>query len=514
MIETEVKLVAPHGVLKQLAQSPLFTSNGDDKQPSLKARKAERLESRYFDTADRALQRHGLSLRVRKIGRRHCQTLKCRGDRPEARSFAKHEWESTVEGFQPDLGRIPANELGGAAGALFAKLHPGALQPVFATRMRRRKLPLRFGETVVEAAFDEGVIEAGRRRTRISEVELELKSGDGGPLFDLALQLLESAPLALGGASKAQRGYSLAFDDAPPARKAAPSPLTRKVSVDDAVALMLSDCLGQVLANLAAAEDGRGPDGVHQMRVGIRRLRAMLGMLAKEIPAPSFDRFDREAKQLAEALATARSLDALIESLDTARIPPQHRNVLKKRAMTARSEAYHTLRPRLKDPAVARFVLALSGWIARRGWRNEIAGADLGRLTKPAPHLARRLLRKAAAKAEKRGTRFSSLSPRGRHKYRIALKKLRYAGQFCAPLYGKAAKPYLKRVAQLLDALGEDHDAQTVPALLHQIAQQGKPPALNAAIGALTKRQARRQAALLQELKQRRRRWNAAAAFW
>ena len=64
----------------------------------------------------------------------------------------------------------------------------------------------------VEIAFDEGTIEAGPRQEVLSEIEIELKSGNAGALFDLGTQLLDTAPLQVGTRSKAERGYALAFD--------------------------------------------------------------------------------------------------------------------------------------------------------------------------------------------------------------------------------------------------------------------------------------------------------------
>jgi inorganic triphosphatase YgiF len=58
MIETEVKLLAPQGVLRELAQSPLFAESAAGKRRKSRT-KPELLESRYYDTADRALQRSG-----------------------------------------------------------------------------------------------------------------------------------------------------------------------------------------------------------------------------------------------------------------------------------------------------------------------------------------------------------------------------------------------------------------------------------------------------------------------
>ncbi|HEY4162065.1 MAG TPA: CHAD domain-containing protein [Dongiaceae bacterium] len=530
MIETEVKLLADHVALAQIQQSPLFARTGSARDSAARTRK---LETRYYDTADRTLQRHGLSLRIRKAGETYCQTLKYSGNNG---AFGRHEWENRVAGFSLELDRISAAELTGTPCEILKSVTPETLAPIFATKVTRQSIPLKLPEAEIEVAFDEGVIEAGAQRTPISEIELELKGGDGSTLYDLATRVLEAAPVSLGTASKAQRGYALAFGTPPATLKARPSRLGKGDSVDDAIALMLDDCLVQVLANYAAAQDPRLTEGVHQMRVGLRRLRAMLGLLAKEIPAASFRTFDIEAEALADALGPARSHDALRESIEAETTATKtataetmtaetDRQALCETIGLSRNKVHAKLRKALKSPVHARILLSLAGWVTRRGWRNELPAAGLEFLSEPAEELAARALDRLERKACKRGAHFSRLSPRGRHRLRIALKKLRYAATFFAPLYGledddaageqgKSAKRYLSRIARLLDRLGEDHDAATSPALLDAMGRRAHSMAAQRAIDATLARQARGHPKLMKQMRRRRRDWKAAPVFW
>ena len=95
-----------------------------------------------------------------------------------------------------------------------------ALVSVFATKVRRHARQLDLPDASVEIVFDEGTIEAGARQEVLSEIELELKSGHAGVLFELGTQLLDAAPLQVGTRSKAERGYALAFDLVQAAAKA------------------------------------------------------------------------------------------------------------------------------------------------------------------------------------------------------------------------------------------------------------------------------------------------------
>ncbi|HWU73123.1 MAG TPA: CYTH domain-containing protein, partial [Sphingomonas sp.] len=54
-----------------------------------------RQRSLYFDTADHSLVKAGLSLRIRRAGRKRVQTVKARGV-SSAGLFARPEWECAV----------------------------------------------------------------------------------------------------------------------------------------------------------------------------------------------------------------------------------------------------------------------------------------------------------------------------------------------------------------------------------------------------------------------------------
>ena len=165
-------------------------------------------------------------------------------------------------------------------------LAASALDPIFATKVHRRTQQLELNGAVVEVAFDEGSIEAGERRVPLAEIELEAKTGGASVLYDIGMQLLEIAPLRIGTLSKADRGYELAFGTAPKGTKAKPPGITAEYTVDDIIAMLLGSCQHHLLANQAVAEDGRDPEGVHQMRVALRRLRMAFTLLRREVGSP------------------------------------------------------------------------------------------------------------------------------------------------------------------------------------------------------------------------------------
>jgi triphosphatase len=505
--EFELKLLAPAGALNLLRDAPVIARYACD------GGVARRLEAIYYDTADYTLRRHGLSLRVRRSGRQYVQTLKRAP--VHGRPFVRGEWEATVDGAVPDLASLPVSAIGTPLDTLDAD----TLDAVFVTKVRRRSQRLELPGAVVEIAFDEGSIEAGERSERLTEVELELKTGDASVLYDLGMQLLEIAPLRIGTQSKSDRGYDLAFETTK-AVKAAPPAISAEHSTDDVIALLLGDCQHHLLANQIVADCGRDPEGVHQMRVALRRLRTVCTLLCREIGSPTLQIFAGDAKWLAKVLGASRDWDVLVT--DTFSGPMQavvagiDFEGLRKVAEPHRNMAYSALRQALAGSRYNRFHLSLSRWIGSRGWRNELENRSLSVLLEPAPILANRVLTRLHRKALVRGLHFRHLQPEARHKLRIALKKLRYASEFFHGLYGDHAevRNYLRCLAKLQNALGHANDATIAQPFLGTLAADSVTPELQRTIGAVIGWQARDRIEIEQTLHRHWRRFKGIPTFW
>src|SRR5262245_43380608 len=209
--EIELKLEVPAQGLARLSRSSLL------KGSARVTRKPATLVSVYFDTDKLKLRDKGLSLRVRRIGRRHVQTIKQESGEKTA-LFDRNEWERDIGGKQPDLDATQDTALQPLLGK---KLRRG-LKPVFETRVRRTVYPIRQEGSEIELTIDKGKVEAGRRSAPLCEVELELKRGESADLFKIARALAEEVPVRLAVKSKAERGYALIAGEAIKAVKSAP----------------------------------------------------------------------------------------------------------------------------------------------------------------------------------------------------------------------------------------------------------------------------------------------------
>src|SRR5262249_1281761 len=154
----------------------------------------------------------------------------------------------------------------------------------------------------VELAFDDGVIIADNRSEPLSELELELKEGPPQSLARLGLDLLQGTPLSLGSESKAERGYHLLNVTRPEASRAPPGELHAGRGLRDALRRLGQQVLDHLIINQPATLRGDEQEGIHQMRIGVRRLRSLLVLFERHLEPHARDRFEEELRRLGQVL--------------------------------------------------------------------------------------------------------------------------------------------------------------------------------------------------------------------
>ncbi len=86
-----------------------------------------------------------------------------------------------------------------------------------------------------------------------------------------------SAPITYMAQSKPERGYALSAGEAAKPVRAGTIDLDPEVSTAEAFQIIALSCLDHAAANSRAVREGE-TEGVHQMRVGLRRLRAAISV--------------------------------------------------------------------------------------------------------------------------------------------------------------------------------------------------------------------------------------------
>jgi CHAD domain-containing protein len=203
------------------------------------------------------------------------------------------------------------------------------------------------------------------------------------------------------------------------------------------------------------------------MRVGLRRLRALVDMFEELAPAPA--EVNEGLDWLAAALGATRDWDVLADSTLN-RIHGIDPAALRQAARARADKLHKELLQTLQAPRFTEVLLNLNGWLHGRGWRVD------GRLPKRSPLAGRAdkaclpLLRKAEKRLSRRIADFDGKEPAQRHRIRIAAKKARYGAEFFRDLLpAKEVKHYVARLSALQDHLGLLNDFAVADRLLPEL---------------------------------------------
>jgi inorganic triphosphatase YgiF len=467
-MEIELKLLLTPQAVQSFRTHSLLKKYGA-RQP-----REEELSGTYYDTSNCDLRRAGAGLRVRQVDGRWVQTMKAGGGVASG-LHSRHEWESPVAGPTPDLAVLRELVDHGSSWnkLLRSRDVEQGLLPVFTTSVTRTIWDLRLAEgTEIECVLDQGSLERGKDKEAICEIELELKSGDVNQLYGLALELLASIPMQIGNASKAERGYALLAPVPARAVKAETLVLSRHMNIEKAFQLIATNCMAQIQANEDGVMHRHDPESLHQMRVGIRRLRSAFSLFGSVLQVP--DDMREDLNWIATQLGAARDWDVLADStlsrLADAPMGAAQVGVVQYAAQKRAQHLHGEAAAAVASPRYTRLVLRLSQWMHACGWREAPARQASARLHDSVIRFADNMLDQLDRKLRKRGRRLHKATPEARHRARIAAKKARYAAEFFQSLYnGRKLRRYVNALSRLQDELGYLNDAAVADRLLQDL---------------------------------------------
>jgi CHAD domain-containing protein len=406
----------------------------------------------YYDVPGGSLAAAGITLRRRTERGRSVWQLKL----PSEDSRLEIEAEGGP--------RNPPQEL---LDLLGAHLRHGPLEKIAELRTRRRgELVARDGTTAEVTVDEVAVMDARRVRDKFVEVEVELRTGSPAQLDVLAEELAGSGAEPGSGTPKVFRALGRDTGDSP-------SPQTPL----EALRSHLRAQLREVERHDPGTRLGRDPDSLHDMRVAVRRLRALL-RAGKKLVATDTGELDARLKELGRLLGKVRDLDVLLERLggEAAELggedAKQGRSLLAalraertrcRRLLLAglRSDTYLAL---LEDTERTIEELEPSGSQASL---DELAGKAFGKVRKAVHRLPDEPSNEELHVVRKKG------------------KRARYAGELAGQ------KKPVKRAKKLQDVLGEHQDAVVAAGRLRELAAEA-PPEQALAAGRLVERERER----------------------
>jgi inorganic triphosphatase YgiF len=445
------------------------------------------VHSVYYDTPDFALKRDRIALRLRSEGNRWTQTLKTAGA-VEAGLHQRQEFDTPLPAHVLNYPALAATR----ASTVFSDPQLRAqLRPVFTTDFRRTTRNLLLpGGACMELAYDSGGITAGDAGSSISEIELELKTGDVLALIEFAQALAESVPMRLEPLSKAQRGYALAAGaSARPAKATAPN-LTVEMSVTDAFREVVLGCIAHLQANERGVLEGEDYEYLHQARVAIRRLRSALSVFSSAFPRTVFLPHITELRWLGTRLGSARDWDVLametLPALTTALPGDPGLHALMERAAERREDADRAARDAIDSQRYNALLLQFIGAFYRHPWLTMDDPQPAAQRDRPLIEFASEVLARRHRKVCKRGRGHADLDAAGLHALRIEVKKLRYAADFFSSLWDrKDVRGYASALAAMQEVLGSLNDAATAERLCEELRDPGQEPGCTESLGIL-----------------------------
>jgi CHAD domain-containing protein len=422
-----------------------------------------RLEAVYFDTPDLRLLRRGVTVRFR------------RGEEPAEVWTAKLPEETPALGASRHEISIPGKA--SSMPALLEDLARGwalgaPLMPVARLRTVRHRTTLRHpnGETLAVVDDDEvSILQRSRVAARFRELELELADGAPSKLLMRLARRMRSA-----GAQPIDRIPKLVRALGPPALApwdlASPK-LRPRPAAGELIRAGLVASAARLVDHLASVVLDQDPEGVHQARVGIRRLRSDLRTVRSLLDGGTVGALRRELDWLGSQLGEVRDLDVLlarlhtdVESLDAA--DRRGADAVLAKAAEDRAAAYERLRSDLRTPRCAAVLEDTARLATAPPFEARTAKRPAAEIL---PHLVRQDLRELLREAKRHG---DAPDDAALHRLRIGVKRVRYAAELTAPVAGKRARRAAQGLARAQDVLGDHNDACTAVVALRTLGER------------------------------------------
>jgi CHAD domain-containing protein len=440
-------------------------------------------ERAYYDTFDGLLHAAGL---VAVWEKGELALIERDSDRIRAREALSKPTSPLFARDLPD-GRLSE--------ALTELIDLRALLPVVQVRCRERPLDVvnRDGKTVVRLRVQQPTL--GRRRLR-------------GRVHAAAVRGYESAYRRVGQTFETQLGFQPApslVDEAVLAAGGSPGGVSARIDValapeqraDTAAALILGALLQVIEDNRDGAIADLDSEFLHDLRVAVRRSRAVQRELRGVFPPRELPRFRLEFRWLQQATGDARDLDVHVLEFGAMRalVPEPAQGELEPvlAVLRARRSAAHRRTARaLRSERMATLLAQWRGLLDRL---EELRLEDRPDAAQPIARLAARRIAKVYRRMVKMGEAIDPLGPaQDYHELRKQGKELRYLLELLgAPLYpDEVVRPMVKALKALQDVLGRHQDREIQVALLRslgpEVSAAADGPAALMAMGMLVER--------------------------
>lgn len=447
-----LEFALPHDAAGRIPRLPFVMAHRADRSRGGGA------EILWLDTADGALAAAGLTV---EAPRRAPRCLRRTVPEPAA------AWHPGMpaEVLRP----LPADEVPPEAG-------DGPLVAIAAFTGRRHAYRLDLAEGSVEAA-----LLAGRLRSVAAErpVARLILSGPLPAVAAAAQGIAAALPLLPPLSSLPEEGRALAAGIEPRPHRLGPPDTSEASTAEDAFLRAGGHLLEVIGQQSARIRHGGGPEAVHQTRVALRRLRSLLRVFRGATDGPPLRALDARFKDVLSVLGPARDWDVFLggtgREVAEAFAGEKRIESLIRAAEARRRAAYDAVLAMIHGPAWRLLVIDAVTTLLARPWRG-MGCEEAGQLLDaPVAAFGRTILDRRWGRLRRAGQDFKDLTAEALHELRLDGKRLRYAAEVFAPVFGaRAGKRFLRRVAALQDGLGIANDAAVASGLARSLASPGQ----------------------------------------
>jgi CHAD domain-containing protein len=433
----------------------------------------------YLDTDDWRIHRAGFALRIRSESGKSEATLKslhsASAEVADRRELSETMENSESESIQQSIGPV-GTRVHAVSGA-------HALLPLFEVRTSRQRFAIRRedeAKQLGEIALDETVISRphGEPQTSMQRVEVEALTEAHEPLQSLVKTLRSDCALKAASDTKYSQGLKSVGLAPAPAPEFTPTAVDASMSIVEVALANLRRYLSAWHLHEPGARLGDNPEELHDLRVAARRLDAILRQFRSSLPA-SFLRIRPTLKIVLRALGDSRDLDVALSELKTfsRELPKSDRDSvepLKRHLVSERGRARARMLSVLDSASVQKDLQELTSLLTAHSAASQQSSPELA--LNVTPELIRRRYRKVRKGAD---LLTSDSSIEAYHEVRGHVKKLRYALEAVAVLYGKPADEMLRTLRRWQEKLGVQQDAAVASRRLKALASappKGIPP--------------------------------------
>jgi CHAD domain-containing protein len=344
-----------------------------------------------------------------------------------------------------------------------------SLEPASADVAPRNEAQLSLIDTRIDASSGDGGADPAQLRYRF-EISCDAAKRDAlrPELAELERELNLQPPMR----SQYEIGLAAAGLVPPAAIDLGPTDVLPSMSLREIALAVCRARLAALIGHEPETRRGDDPEALHEMRVAARRLDAAIRLFEEHLPKWTVQSRGT-LRSLIRALGATRDLDVQLEYLRdfAAQLTP------------AEQAALAPLRARLElDRRLARARMLkildsprLAQWMKR--WVQHVRAARGGSSAgSPTPEsFALAAIRRRHKRVRKAAERLSATArPEDFHEVRTRAKRLRYAIDAFAPIYGEPAEKFLRGLVRLQNVLGDYQDADVRTAQLTALANSHK----------------------------------------